>query len=251
MKFSLALVALVASIASTQAASGTVRTAGDPLNVHSGPSTSSPVVGSIGNGEDVEIDCTVADGTSVTGKYGTSSLWDHVPGGYVTDTYVYTGSSGPVAPECGTDKPTPGGGNLPGLDARQSKYARIIAQVAHNYGVGARGCYVAIATALVESEIKVYCNYKVAGSCNLPHDDVGSDGESVGIFQQQSPLWGTAKDCMDPATSAGKFYKELKDTRGWENMSIGAAAQAVQGSAYPSRYGKRANEAISICDKAY
>ncbi|KAG0206352.1 hypothetical protein BGX28_002206 [Mortierella sp. GBA30] len=106
MKFSLALVALVASIASTQAASGTVRTAGDPLNVHSGPSTSSPVVGSIGNGEDVEIDCTVADGTSVTGKYGTSSLWDHVPGGYVTDTYVYTGSSGPVAPACG-DKPNP------------------------------------------------------------------------------------------------------------------------------------------------
>ncbi|KAF9342299.1 hypothetical protein BGX26_007842, partial [Mortierella sp. AD094] len=79
MKFSLAAIALLASIASTQAASGTVHTAGDPLNIHSGPSTSSPVVGSIKNGATVNIDCT-ATGTKVTGKYGTSTVWDHVPG---------------------------------------------------------------------------------------------------------------------------------------------------------------------------
>ncbi|KAG0345786.1 hypothetical protein BGZ54_005432, partial [Gamsiella multidivaricata] len=76
MKFSLALIALVASIASTQAATGTVHTAGAPLNIHSGPSTSSKVVGSIKNGAKVTIDCT-ATGTKVTGKYGTSTIWDH------------------------------------------------------------------------------------------------------------------------------------------------------------------------------
>ncbi|KAG0195920.1 hypothetical protein BGX28_000361 [Mortierella sp. GBA30] len=249
MKFSLGLVALVASIASTQAASGTVRTAGDPLNVHSGPSTSSPVVGSIQNGATVNIDCT-ATGTTVTGKYGTSSIWDHVPGGYVTDTYVYTGSSGAVAPPCDNGNPAPGG-NLPGLNAKQSGYARTIAKAAHTYGVGSRGCAVAIATALVESNILVYCNNKVSGSCNLPHDAVGSDHLSVGIFQQQSPMWGTARDCMDPATSAGKFYNALKGVSGWASLSIGTAAQRVQRSAYPTRYAEKANQAVSICNQAY
>ncbi|KAF9954215.1 hypothetical protein BGZ72_004750 [Mortierella alpina] len=115
MKFTLAIAALVASIASTQAATGTVRTAGDPLNVHSGPSTTSPVVGSIKNGASVNIDCT-ATGTTVTGKFGTSNIWDHVPGGYVTDTYVYTGTDGRAAPACGgTTPPTPGGCQAPGI----------------------------------------------------------------------------------------------------------------------------------------
>ncbi|CAO3569285.1 unnamed protein product [Mortierella alpina] len=115
MKFTLAIAAIVATIASTQAATGTVRTAGDPLNIHSAPSTSSAVVGSIKNGASVDIDCT-ATGTTVTGKFGTSSVWDHVPGGYVTDTYVYTGTDGPAAPACGgTTPPAPGGCQAPGI----------------------------------------------------------------------------------------------------------------------------------------
>ncbi|KAF9980933.1 hypothetical protein BGZ75_007810 [Mortierella antarctica] len=114
MKFSLAIAAIVATIASTQAATGTVHTAGDPLNIHSGPSTTSPVVGSIKNGASVNIDCT-ATGTSVTGKYGTSSVWDHVPGGYVTDTYVYTGTDGAAAPACGGTTVPTGGCQAPGI----------------------------------------------------------------------------------------------------------------------------------------
>ncbi|CAO3569286.1 unnamed protein product [Mortierella alpina] len=248
MKFTLAIAAIVATIASTQAATGTVRTAGDPLNIHSAPSTSSAVVGSIKNGASVDIDCT-ATGTTVTGKFGTSSVWDHVPGGYVTDTYVYTGTDGPAAPACGGT--TPPGGNLPGLNAKQSGYARIIAQGARTAGVGSRGCAVAIATALVESNILVYCNMKVAGSCNLAHDAVGSDHLSVGIFQQQSPMWGTARQCMEPASSAALFYQALKGVSGWASLPIGTAAQKVQRSAYPTRYATRAQEAINICDKAY
>ncbi|KAF9437598.1 hypothetical protein BGZ76_000122 [Entomortierella beljakovae] len=151
---------------------------------------------------------------------------------------------------CVAGKP-PAGGNLPGLNARQSGYARTIAKAAHTYGVGSRGCAVAIATALVESNIAVYCNRKVPGSCNLPHDDVGSDHLSVGIFQQQSPMWGTAKQCMEPASSAGLFYKALKGVRGWASMSIGVAAQRVQRSAYPDRYATRATQAVNICARAY
>ncbi|KAF9342564.1 hypothetical protein BGX26_007276, partial [Mortierella sp. AD094] len=101
------------------------------------------------------------------------------------------------------------------------------------------------------SNILVYCNNSVPGSCSLPHDAVGSDHLSVGIFQQQSPMWGTAKQCMDPASSAGLFYKALKGVSGWASLPIGTAAQRVQRSAYPDRYAARANEAVSICSKAY
>ncbi|KAG0245910.1 hypothetical protein BG011_002631, partial [Mortierella polycephala] len=63
----------------------------------------------------VNIDCT-ARGTTVTGKYGTSDLWNHVPGGYVSDTYVYTGSNGAVAPPCkGQPKPPTSGCQASGI----------------------------------------------------------------------------------------------------------------------------------------
>ena len=39
-------------------------------------------------------------GTSVKGTYGTTTLWDKINGGYVSDAYVSTGSDGQVAPTC-------------------------------------------------------------------------------------------------------------------------------------------------------
>jgi uncharacterized protein YraI len=84
------------------AATGTISTAGDPVNVRRAPTTTSTVVGSAANGRAVTIDCQTT-GTSVTGHLGTSTLWDYIPalGGYVSDTYVQTGSSARVAPDCG------------------------------------------------------------------------------------------------------------------------------------------------------
>ncbi|WP_207127451.1 NlpC/P60 family protein [Actinocatenispora comari] len=84
------------------AASGTVHTdSGVSVTVRSGPHTSDSAVGSVANGETISIDCQTY-GDTVTGKYGTSNVWDHVAakGGYLTDTYVYTGSDGLVAPLC-------------------------------------------------------------------------------------------------------------------------------------------------------
>jgi len=143
------------------------------------------------------------------------------------------------------------GGNIPGLDAVQSKYARIIAKTARDYGLPIRGCEVAIATAIVESNIRVYANSKVSESYKYPHDAVGSDHDSVGIFQQRPIYWGSVKDCMDPKTSAGKFYTALKKVSGWQSVSIGTAAQKVQISAYPLRYDQQASKAIAICRVAY
>lgn len=79
--------------------SGTVNTAGPDLNVRAKPSTSAAVVGSVEDGQKVTIKCQV-HGSKVTGTYGTTTLWDFIGTGYVSDAYVKTGSDGQVAPTC-------------------------------------------------------------------------------------------------------------------------------------------------------
>jgi hypothetical protein len=78
---------------------GTVNTNGVALTVRSSPSTSATAVGSVADGAKVTISCQ-KNGTSVTGTYGTTSLWDFIGNGYVSDAYVNTGSDGQVAPTC-------------------------------------------------------------------------------------------------------------------------------------------------------
>jgi uncharacterized protein YraI len=97
-----AVAAIALSAGTALAASGTVHTdSGLPLNVRSGPHTGSGVVGSVANGASVSIICQTY-GDTVTGKYGTSNIWDKISSGYITDTYVYTGSDDLVAPLCGS-----------------------------------------------------------------------------------------------------------------------------------------------------
>ncbi|MEU5692729.1 peptidoglycan DD-metalloendopeptidase family protein [Actinosynnema sp. NPDC020468] len=79
---------------------GTIGTdSGASVTVRSGPGTSYAAVGSVADGATVTISCQ-AKGSTVTGKYGTTDLWDRIGPGYVSDAYVYTGSDGRVAPDC-------------------------------------------------------------------------------------------------------------------------------------------------------
>ncbi|MFG1642580.1 hypothetical protein ACGFMK_20000 [Amycolatopsis sp. NPDC049252] len=79
---------------------GVVSTAGDPMNVRASASTSAAVKGLAANYAKVSIECYVT-GDTVTGKFGTSNIWDRIgPGHYVSDTYLQTGSDSPVAPLC-------------------------------------------------------------------------------------------------------------------------------------------------------
>lgn len=81
---------------------------------------------------------------------------------------------------------------------------------------------IAIATAIVESGLR-----------NLNY----GDRDSIGLFQQRpSAGWGTVAQIMDPVYSAGKFYTALLALPNWATMGDGAAAQAVQRSAFPGRY---------------
>jgi hypothetical protein len=81
---------------------GTVNTAGADLTVRSGPGTNYSAVGSVADGAKVTIYCQTS-GTTVTGTYGTSSIWDRIGSGrFVSDAYVYTGYDGyiPGVPRC-------------------------------------------------------------------------------------------------------------------------------------------------------
>ncbi|MFB7322752.1 SH3 domain-containing protein [Streptomyces sp. NPDC056190] len=74
---------------------------GVQLNVRSGPGTGYSVVRTLSAGAQVPIYCQTP-GTTVSGYYGTSNIWNNIGSGqYVSDTYVMTGSDGYVAGRCG------------------------------------------------------------------------------------------------------------------------------------------------------
>nr|WP_316780202.1 SH3 domain-containing protein [Streptomyces sasae] len=70
------------------------------LNVRSGPGTGYDITRVLPEGAKVPIYCQTP-GTTVSGYYGTSNIWDNISNGeFVSDTYVHTGSDGYVADRC-------------------------------------------------------------------------------------------------------------------------------------------------------
>ncbi|GHD46896.1 SH3 domain-containing protein [Streptomyces galbus] len=70
------------------------------LNVRSGPGTGYSIVRVLPEGSKVAIYCQTP-GTTVSGPYGTSNIWDNIASGeFVSDAYVKTGSDGYVASRC-------------------------------------------------------------------------------------------------------------------------------------------------------
>ena len=78
---------------------GRVHTGGSLLTVYANATTTSASVGSLSDGATVTITCQ-EQGPSISGTYGTTSLWDNVGAGFVSDAYISTGSDGQVAPTC-------------------------------------------------------------------------------------------------------------------------------------------------------
>ncbi|MFF3346206.1 SH3 domain-containing protein [Streptomyces sp. NPDC002779] len=70
------------------------------LNVRRGPGTNYPVTRVLSEGAKVPIFCQTP-GTTVSGPYGTSNIWDNIADSeFVSDTYVNTGSDGYIRPRC-------------------------------------------------------------------------------------------------------------------------------------------------------
>ncbi|MBT8225057.1 MAG: hypothetical protein HKP61_06790 [Dactylosporangium sp.] len=133
------------------------------------------------------------------------------------------------------------------LNQDQTYNAYIIIEVGKQMQLPKRAYVVAIATALQETRLRNLANSKVPASLKLPHEGIGSDHDSVGLFQQRPSMgWGTVAQLMDPSQSAARFYAKLKRVTGWTGLSIAGAAQAVQRSAYPTAYAKHATHAQEI-----
>jgi uncharacterized protein YraI len=98
------LIGLVGSTESARAladsASGTVKTSGVPLTVRAAPGTGYDAWSKVSNGATVTILCQTR-GSTVTGTFGQSNIWDMIStGGFVADAYVKTGSDGYVVNAC-------------------------------------------------------------------------------------------------------------------------------------------------------
>ncbi|WIB78873.1 LysM peptidoglycan-binding domain-containing protein [Curtobacterium sp. MCPF17_002] len=141
---------------------------------------------------------------------------------------IYAGKT-LVMPSAGGSGSGSGASSGTSLSAEQRGNAATIISVGRSLGVPDRGIVIALAAAMQESSLR-----------NLPH----GDRDSVGLFQQRpSQGWGSAAALQDPATATKLFFtgnagttRGLLDVPGWSSMSVTAAAQAVQVSAYPKAY---------------
>lgn len=136
------------------------------------------------------------------------------------------------------------------LDRQQLTHAAtIVTTGSRTPGVGRNGVLVALMAGLTESTLRMLSNTAAhPESANFPNDGEGGDHDSLGIFQMRpSTGWGTVADLMDPTYQARAFFggptgpnhgspRGLLDIHGWQQMDKGAAAQAVEVSAYPDRY---------------
>ena len=172
---------------------------------------------------------------AIAKKYGTSVAALLQANGLGSGSIIYPGQTLRLAPPAPAQRSAT-------LDATQRAHAQHIIRVGRELGVPDRGIAIALATAMVESSMR-----------NLDH----GDRDSLGLFQQRpSQGWGTAEQIMDADRSIRVFYggprdpngaasRGLLDLAGWQTKKFTDAAQAVQVSAYPDRYGQWETQAHS------
>lgn len=146
------------------------------------------------------------------------------------------------------------------LTIRQTAVAEDYISIGKQLGVPRDGQIIAIMMALQESSLRVLANANVPASLGYPNDGVGSDHDSLGSAQQRPAAgWGSVAQLMDSTYNVRAFYggpsgpnrgspPGLLDIRGWQLMSKGQAAQAVQVSAFPELYARWEPQAAAIVD---
>ena len=141
----------------------------------------------------------------------------------------------PLAGGCGGDGGTGGGAQQIGprtWSAEQTANAQTIVQIAVERRLPRRAAVIAVSTAIVESTL-VNVGY--------------GDRDSLGLFQQRpSQGWGSAAKVINPAYATNTFYDRLLAIPGWQSLPPGVAAQQVQRSAFPDRYGPQEGAAADL-----
>lgn len=115
------------------------------------------------------------------------------------------------------------GGNS--LNRSQLDIAETIIRQGQKNNAKDRDLIIALMTAMQESTLRNV----VAGKGDL---------NSVGVFQQRPPWWGTAEELAKVDVAAQKFFDALFSVKNRDSLSLTAAAQKVQKSAYPDAYAK-------------
>lgn len=149
-------------------------------------------------------------------------------------------------PATATGQTRPGAGNKAAPAKWSSPDQLLVAKVIFDRGVEAKvgdsGIIIALMTAMQESGLR-----------NLDH----GDRDSLGPFQQRpSQGWGTIQEILNLIKSTDAFYgvaahtnnPGLTDIVGWQTMSFGVAAQAVQRSAYPTLYAQHEPDARQMLE---
>jgi hypothetical protein len=168
-----------------------------------------------------------AVGAFVAARHFSSNLPLHLP---VAEACTFGAADPTSSPSSAS--PSPGLAPSMSLDLEQSANAATIAAVGLRRGVPTRAITVALATALQESKLE-----------NLDH----GDRDSIGLFQQRpSQGWGTPEQLSDPRYAAGAFYTRLLKVKGWPQLAVTDAAQAVQHSGHPGAYDKWADRAAIV-----
>ena len=136
-----------------------------------------------------------------------------------------------------------------GLNRAQMNNAATIVRRAQQRDLPRRAMLIAVMTAFQESSLRNLANSSVPASLDRRNEGTGDDFDSLGLFQQRpSQGWGTVTQLMDPRYATDAFYDRLLEVPGWESLSLGDAAQAVQRSAVPDAYAEHQDRAIRIVD---
>ncbi|MFR9802597.1 C40 family peptidase [Pseudonocardia sp. RS010] len=139
---------------------------------------------------------------------------------------------------CGGDGGPGGGARQVGprvWSAEQMTNAQTIVGLAVERRLPKRAAVIAVSTAIVES--------------GLQNVRYGLD-DSLGLFQQRPSMsWGSADQVLNPAYAAGTFYDRLLAVPGWVTLSPGQAAETVQASGYPGRYGPQEPAAAALVEQ--
>ncbi|MFI7607763.1 hypothetical protein ACIBTV_21835 [Micromonospora sp. NPDC049366] len=162
----------------------------------------------------------------------------------------------PTPTRTATKKPTPKKPAKPrrpkpvaGLTQAQMDNAKVIVDVGRELDVPKFGMVIAVATAMQESTLLNYASGVLPESQDYPHQAIGWDHDSVGLFQQRpSSGWGTVAELMRPAFAARAFYLALLEVPGWQDMSLTVAAQTVQVSAFPDAYAQHEDRATEVVE---
>ncbi|MFC8847587.1 MULTISPECIES: peptidase M23 [unclassified Micromonospora] len=136
-----------------------------------------------------------------------------------------------------------------GLTKAQMANAKVIVRTGRELGFPRQGLVIAVATAMQESNLYNVASGVLPESQEYPHQGIGWDHDSVGLFQQRaSSGWGEVGQLMDPAFATRQFLTALAEIPGWEDLPLTVAAQSVQISAYPDLYAQHEGRAAEVVD---